>query len=88
MSAKSGSADAGASRPARPSEAARPDGRELAGRWLTRAGIALLGGGMICVVLGTQIAPLFLPGTWLLLIGFLAFAALGILHVLRKQGAA
>jgi hypothetical protein len=47
-------------------------------QWLLPAALALLVTGVIFIVLGTQIAPLFLPGTWLILAGLLAFLVFGI----------
>jgi hypothetical protein len=71
----------GGNRPATGEAAARAE------RWLVPAGLGLIGIGMILVVLGTQIAPLFMPGTWLILVGLLGFAGVGILHAMRKPGA-
>jgi hypothetical protein len=52
-------------------------------KWSLPAALALLVTGVILVVLGTQIAPLFLPGTWLILAGLLAFLVFGIIVALR-----
>jgi hypothetical protein len=52
-------------------------------KWLLPAALALLVTGVILVVLGTQLAPLFLPGTWLVLAGLLAFLVFGIIVALR-----
>lgn len=54
--------------------------------WLPVAGLALLGLGMILVVAGVVKGALFVPGTWLILLGLLAFAAAGIVRLLRTRG--
>ncbi len=49
---------------------------------LLAAGVALLALGMALAFLGIVTPPLFLPGTWLILLGLLAGAAAGVLALL------
>jgi len=50
-------------------------------RQLVHAGAILLSLGMIAVVAGILVAPLFLPGTWVIAVALLCFAAGGVLNV-------
>ncbi len=54
--------------------------RASQGRILLHAGLAALTGGQALVFAGIMIAPLFLPGTWAILLGCLLFAAGAVLH--------
>lgn len=58
-----------------------------------RAGIVLLAGvavmaiGMIVAFVGILVSALFLPGTWLILIGLLACAASGFVAIAARREA-
>jgi hypothetical protein len=57
-------------------------------RALTLAGIGALGLGMVLVVFGVIVPGLFMPGTWVLVVGFAALAVAGIAHVVPRGAAA
>lgn len=46
---------------------------------------ALLALGMAMAFLGILLPPLFLPGTWIILLGLLGFATAGVLAVVRPR---
>lgn len=50
---------------------------------LAFAGIAALGLGMVLVVAGVIVPGLFMPGTYILVLGFLVLAAAGVLRSIR-----
>jgi hypothetical protein len=71
------------------SEAASAHGTKawrLSWRLLVDAGVIVLTLGMIAVVAGVFIAPLFLPGTWLIALSLLCVAAGGVLNVVSAGG--
>jgi hypothetical protein len=51
---------------------------------MTTAGIVLGGIGMMLVIAGTLVTGLFLPGIVVLGVGMLAFAAAGVLPLIRR----
>lgn len=51
-----------------------------------RAGVALLVAGMALAIAGVLVAPLFVPGVWLILFSFLLLAAAGITGVVSSAG--
>lgn len=57
-------------------------------RWLLPAGALALVAGMAITVLGIPIAPLFRPGTWLILLAMLVLAAGAIMRVVAESAAA
>jgi hypothetical protein len=71
------------------SESAEPGGPVPAwARWLLPAGALALVAGMAITVLGIPIAPLFRPGTWLILLAMLLLAAGSIARVVAATTAA
>jgi hypothetical protein len=44
----------------------------------------MLGIGMVLVVAGVVVAGLFMPGTWILVLGFVVLAAAGVLRVAQR----
>lgn len=52
---------------------------------LLTAGTVLLALGLALAFLGILTAPLFLPGTWLILLGLLACAGAGVLALLAPS---
>jgi hypothetical protein len=52
---------------------------------LLLAGVALLGVGMVLVVSGVRVGPLFIPGVVVLGLGFLLLAGAGIIASLPER---
>lgn len=56
-------------------------------RWVLPAGALALVAGMALTVLGIPIAPLFRPGTWLILLAMLVLAAGAVMRVVAESSA-
>jgi hypothetical protein len=59
--------------------------RPLLGRLLP-AGVGVAGAGVVLAIAGVIAGPLFVPGTWIILVGMLALAAAGLLGATETRG--
>ena len=62
-------------------------GRSRSGRLLL-AGIGVAGAGVALAIAGVIVAPLFLPGAWIITAGTIVLAAAGIAGIAEARGVA
>lgn len=55
-------------------------------RLLLPAGVGIAGAGVALAIAGVIAAPLFVPGTWIILAGVLVLAAAGVTGVTEARG--
>ncbi len=55
-------------------------------RLLLPAGVGIAGAGVVLAIAGVIAAPLFVPGTWIILAGALVLAAAGVFGVTEARG--
>jgi hypothetical protein len=58
-----------------------------AGAWLPAAGIVLLGLGMALIIGGVVVPGLFMPGVYVLVLGFIVLFAAALLAMLPRPSA-
>jgi hypothetical protein len=61
-------------------------GTRARARLLLAAGVGVTGAGVVLAIAGVVAGPLFLPGTWVILLGTLVLAAAGVTGILEARG--
>ncbi|MGD8276390.1 MAG: hypothetical protein PVH00_00125 [Gemmatimonadota bacterium] len=57
-------------------------------RLLLPGGVGVTGAGVVLAIAGVVAGPLFLPGTWFILLGILLLAAAGVTGIAEARGGA